>query len=173
MKHYLVLAVISSAIIIPAISTGTASATNYGDNRVICTPTNQVNIAAAQQVFSVELARLVAERNMAISAAQSLTGTMKTNALIAADTRFRVGVNNALNTLRLAKQMSGRVNCNRVEDRHDNRVEDRHDNRVEDRHDNRMEDRRDNDNQRGRDNGIEDRHDNRMEDRRDNDDQRG
>lgn len=146
MKHYLVLAVISSAIIIPAILTGTATATNYGENRVICTPTNQVNLAAAQQVFSVELARLVAERNMAISAAQSLTGTMKTNALIAADTRFRVGVNNALNTLRLAKQMSGRVNCNRLEDRRDNR----------------MEDRRDNDNQRGRDNGIEDRHDNRM-----------
>ena len=166
MKHYLVLAVISSAIIIPAILTGTAAATNYGENRVICTPTNQVNLAAAQQVFSVELARLVAERNMAISAAQSLTGTMKTNALIAADTRFRVGINNALNTLRLAKQMSGRVNCNRVEDRRDNRMEDRHDNRMEDRRDNRMEDRRDNDNQRGRDNGIEDRHDNRMEDRR-------
>jgi hypothetical protein len=92
-------------------STGTTNTGTTTGTGVKCTTAsgvtqadNQAALLAAQQAFSVEVARLVSVKQAAYSGAQTLTGTARVDALQTANVAFRTGFQTALKTLSTVKR---------------------------------------------------------------------
>ena len=65
---------------------------------------NQAALMAAQQAFSVEVARLVSVKQAAYSGAQTLTGSARVEAMKSANVAFRTGLKAAQKTLSAVKR---------------------------------------------------------------------
>jgi uncharacterized protein YlxW (UPF0749 family) len=65
---------------------------------------NQAALLAAQQAFSTEIARLVGQKQIAYSGAQTLTGTARIDAMKSANIAFRTGFQTAIKALSSIKQ---------------------------------------------------------------------
>jgi hypothetical protein len=65
---------------------------------------NQAALMLAQKAFSTEVARLVAEKQVAYQATLSLTGTVRFDAMKAANLKFRTGFQVAIKTFNSIKQ---------------------------------------------------------------------
>ena len=100
---------------------------------------------AAQQSFSTEIARLVTQKQTAYTAALSLTGSLRLDAIWAMNTQFRKGLITAIKTLNAVKKsnkshFSGVKECKKEikkekkEDRREDKEEKKEENR-EDRED--------------------------------------
>ena len=81
-------------------TTGTGVNCNTGST----VQANQAALLAAQQIFSTEIARLVAQKQTAYSGAQTLTGTARVTALQSANVAFRTGFMTAIKKLNAVKQ---------------------------------------------------------------------
>ena len=89
---------------------------------------SQIDILIAQEKFSLELTRLIAEKKTAYLAAQSLTGSAQVNALQVANLKFRTGYQIALKTMKSIKHEKrwDRLGC-KIEkkiDKHDENKDD-------------------------------------------------
>jgi len=113
MKNYIIVTAIASILTVPALfadTTGTGTTrTGTTGTGVSCitgstVQANQAALLAAQQVFSAEIARLVAQKQTAYSGAQTLTGTARVTALQSANVAFRTEFMTAIKTLNAVKQ---------------------------------------------------------------------
>lgn len=93
-------------------STGTtATGTTATGTGIKCTTAsgvtqadNQAALLAAQQAFSIEIARLVSVKQAAYSGAQTLTGSARVEAMKSANVAFRTGFKAAIQKLSAVKR---------------------------------------------------------------------
>ncbi len=124
MKNYIIVAAITSILLVPALfadTTGTGTTTATGTTSTGTTGTgttgtgancntgsvvqaDQAALLAAQKAFSTEVTRLVAQKQTAYVAALSLTGTLRVDAIKTMNTQFRTGFIAALKALSSVKQ---------------------------------------------------------------------
>ena len=126
-------------------STGTTS-TGTTSTGVYCGTASgvKVELAAIQQAFLVEMTRLINEKWAAYTSAMSLSGSLKTDAIKAANEKFRIWVQNAIKTRESAKQNKSNYQCKepKKED-YSNRNLEKHNGKYDDKkHNDRNDDKK-------------------------------
>ena len=119
MKNYILLGLVSSMLIAPSLFADTATGTTATGTDCSTASWVKANMVTAQQVFLTEMTRLITEKWVAYTAALSLSGSLKTDAIKAANVKFRAGVKAAIQTRELAKKNNKSLflSCKKHEDK--------------------------------------------------------
>lgn len=137
-------------------ATGTTSTGTTSTGTIRCGSGNIISNLEAREVYLAEMMRLISEKKVAYQAALTLTGTAKTEAIKAANVKFRVGQKMAIEKFNLVRKENyfSRKICKKLTDDKNLRQKNLDDkkSRNDSDDDNDEDEDDDNDNDRGRGN---------------------